>query len=109
AYYGFVISNADAIGAAPTVLADQYIGPVYPPRVFGLGMQVSLYRRLTLDAQADYQGGAYLTNFIGYQNALRNVWQPCYGIQQKLRGTGPDGKVGTPDDVPGTTAGISAL
>jgi len=110
AIYGARVSNADALGAVPIVVTDQYIGPVYPPRVFGLGMQMTFRKSLTLDAQADYQGGAFLTNFIGYQNALRNVWFPCYDIQQKLKaGIGADAKQYTADDNKSAYAGVSAL
>ncbi len=85
ALYGAKVLNPDA-QEAPIVVADQYIGPVYPPRIFGLGTQITLRRSLTLDAQLDYAGGAYVTNFIGYQNALRNVWQPCYDAQSTMAG-----------------------
>jgi TonB-dependent starch-binding outer membrane protein SusC len=91
--YGFKITNPDD-DAAPIVLPDQYYGPVYPPRLFSGGMTLTLHGDITIDALADYQGGAYLTNFIGYQNALRNVWQPCYAVQQQLKA--------------GTVTGISA-
>lgn len=108
ALYGAKIVNADAIDN-PTVVPDQYIGPVYPPRILGLGTTVTLSRSLTLDAQAEYQGGAYVVNFIGYQNALRNVWYPCYGVQQALKqALGPDGKPNTADDVASALAGITA-
>ena len=90
--FGAMIANPDE-NAAPIVVPDQYFGPVYPPRLLSGGMTVT-FRDFTVDALADYQGGAYLTNFIGYQNALRNVWQPCYAVQQALKA--------------GNTAGISA-
>jgi len=109
AIYGAKITNPDALGVAPIVASDQYIGPVYPPRIFGLGMQFTLHRSLTLDAQADYQGGAYLTNFIGYQNALRSVWYPCYAAQKALKAAiGADGKAYTPDDNLSLISGVSA-
>jgi hypothetical protein len=82
---------------------------VYPPRIIGLGTTVTISRSLTLDAQAEYQGGAYVVNFIGYQNALRNVWYPCYGVQQALQqALGPDGKANTADDVPSALANVNA-
>jgi hypothetical protein len=110
AIYGAMVSNPGALGAVPIVVTDQYVGPVYPPRILGLGMQMTIRKTLTLDAQADYQGGAYLTNFIGYQNALRNVWYPCYGIQQKLKaGIGADAKQYTADDNKAAYADVSAL
>jgi TonB-dependent starch-binding outer membrane protein SusC len=109
AIYGAVVTNPGAAGAAPIVATDQYIGPVYPPRIFGLGMQMTLKKSLTLDAQADYQGGAFLTNYIGYQNALRSVWYPCYQQQQALKaGIGADGKQYTADDDPSKYANVSA-
>lgn len=94
AIYGAVIVNPND-DAAPQIATDQYIGPVYPTRLLSGGMTVVLHGDFTLDALADYQGGGYLTNFVGYQNALRNVWQPCYAVQQQLKA--------------GSTAGISAL
>lgn len=107
--YGAVILNPDAVGVKPQTTADQFIGTVYPPRVFGLGTQFTWHQSLSLDAQADYQGGAWLTNFIGYQNALRSVWQPCYAIQPALKAAlGPDGKAYTADDVLSSYAGITA-
>ncbi|HSQ29964.1 MAG TPA: TonB-dependent receptor, partial [Gemmatimonadaceae bacterium] len=108
ALFGAKISNANDI-ANPIVAPDQYIGPVYPPRIIGLGTTVTLSRSLTLDAQAEYQGGAYVVNFIGYQNALRNVWYPCYGVQKALKqALGPDGKANTADDVASALDGINA-
>lgn len=83
--FGAKITNPDAVGVPPIVVPDQYIGPVYPTRLLSAGMTITLHHDITLDALADYQGGAYLTNFIGYQNALRNVWQPCYAAQQALK------------------------
>jgi TonB-dependent SusC/RagA subfamily outer membrane receptor len=110
AIYGAMVSNAGDLGAVPIVVTDQYVGPVYPPRILGLGMQMTFRKSLTLDAQADYQGGAFLTNFIGYQNALRNVWFPCYDIQQKLKaGIGADAKQYTADDNKSAYASVSAL
>lgn len=82
--FGSRITNPDEVGA-PIVATDQYIGPVYPTRLFSSQLTAGLLRRFSLDAIVDYQGGGYLTNFIGYQNALRNVWQPCYAIQQQLK------------------------
>jgi hypothetical protein len=92
--YGSMITNPNDVGVAPIVATDQYIGPVYPPRLLSSQLAVSFLHRFSADAIVDYQGGGYLTNFVGYQNALRNVWQPCYDIQQQLKG--------------GSSAGITA-
>jgi outer membrane receptor protein involved in Fe transport len=94
--FGATITNPDAVGQAPIVATDQYIGPVYPNRLFSSQMTLGFLRRFSADAIVDYQGGGYLTNFVGYQNSLspRNVWRPCYDIQQQLKA--------------GSTAGITA-
>jgi TonB-dependent starch-binding outer membrane protein SusC len=108
--FGARITNPDAL-ADPIVAQDQPIGPVYPTRIIGLGTTLTLWRNLTIDALGEFQAGAHLTNWIGYQNALRNVWRPCYAVQQKLRLAylGPDGRAGTGDEAgPSAIADVSA-
>jgi hypothetical protein len=101
--YGAKLLNPTA-HEAPIFATDQYIGPVYPTRIFGAGSTINLGQRLTLDAQGEYQAGAYVVNFIGYQNALRGIWHGCYDAQQILAGA--DGKPNTADD---KTADVSSL
>ena len=33
---------------------------------------------------AEHQGGHYLGNYTGYQNARRGVWRPCFDVQAKM-------------------------
>lgn len=109
ALYGAKVASPNDF-ANPVIVPDQYIGPVYPPRLFGLGTSITFHQHLTLDAQADAQGGAYIVNFIGYQNALRTVWQPCYAAQKILvQAMGPDKKQFTADDNQTLESGIDAL
>jgi hypothetical protein len=49
-----------------------------------LGSTLTLFRRLTLDAQGEFQIGGSNINYIGYQNALRGVWRACIPVQRKL-------------------------
>jgi TonB-dependent starch-binding outer membrane protein SusC len=107
--FGVKITNPDAF-EAPTFAPDQAIGPVYPNRIIGIGTTVTMWRNLSLDVLGEYQGGANLTNFIGYQNALRNIWKPCYATQVKLRQAllGPDGVAGNGDEVPSAIADVTA-
>lgn len=84
AYFGSKITNPGAT-ADPVVATDSYIGPQYPTKVVGLNTTITVGKRLTLDALGEYQGGQYLANFVGYQNALRDIWQPCYAVQAALR------------------------
>lgn len=82
-YYGTRIMNPDEF-AEPVLVEDTIIGPVNPTRLIGLGTTITVARRLTLDALLEHQGGHYLPQYTGYQNARRGVWYPCYGIQEKL-------------------------
>jgi hypothetical protein len=43
-----------------------------------------LFQNLNFDVLGEYQGGAYNANWVGYQNTIRQVWYPCYGIQQLM-------------------------
>jgi TonB-dependent SusC/RagA subfamily outer membrane receptor len=107
--FGARITNPDAI-ADPIVAADQYLGPVYPTRLLGMGTTLTLWRDFTLDVLGEYQAGGHLTNFIGFQNESRNVWQPCYAVQAKLRAyNGADARKGTADDVTSALDGVTAL
>ena len=107
--FGARITNPNAI-ADPIVATDQYIGPVYPTRLLGLGTTLTLWGDLTLDVLGERQAGGHLTNFIGFQNESRNIWQPCYDAQAKLRAyNGADGKKGTADDVFSALDGVTAL
>jgi hypothetical protein len=106
--FGAVIKNPDEF-ANPVVVLDSAIGPVYPTRIVSVGTTLSLRNRLTFDVLGEHQGGSHLGNWIGYQNALRNVWRPCYAVQKKLRqALGPDGVANTADDVPAAIADVTA-
>ncbi|HEY9229034.1 MAG TPA: TonB-dependent receptor [Gemmatimonadaceae bacterium] len=109
--YGSVITNPDAKnGEAIQVKTDQYIGPVYPTRILGFGSTLTLSKYFTFDAQSELQGGAWLVNFVGYQNANRFVWRDCYDAQQKMRlaTVGPDLKAATGDEQPNAINDLDA-
>jgi TonB-dependent starch-binding outer membrane protein SusC len=103
------IRNPDAF-EDPIVDLDQEIGPMYPTRIIGVGTTLTLGNRVTFDAQGEYQAGAFLSNFIGYQGANRYFWRPCYEVQQKMRvAYGPDLTRGTTDDGPASALdGVTA-
>jgi TonB-dependent starch-binding outer membrane protein SusC len=107
--FGAKITNPNAIDN-PDVVNDVLLGPVYPTRIIGIGTTLTLWRDLTIDVLGEYQGGAYLTNFIGFQNAVRNVWRPCYAAQAKMRLAylGPDGRAGTGDENLSALADVTA-
>jgi TonB-dependent starch-binding outer membrane protein SusC len=71
---------------APPVFSDtnEFIGPTFPDKIIGLGTTLTLWDRLSLDILGEFQYGGYNINFVGYQNALRGNWRPCYDTQKKM-------------------------
>ncbi|HEX5435734.1 MAG TPA: SusC/RagA family TonB-linked outer membrane protein [Gemmatimonadaceae bacterium] len=82
-YYGKVILNPNAI-ADPQVVDDTLIGNVNPNRLYGFGTTLTLWNNLSLDALLEHQGGFYVQNYTGYQNARRGDWHPCFDTQLKM-------------------------
>ena len=80
---GDKITNPNEL-ADPVIEEDAVVGPTYPTRMIGVGTTLSIGDNLTLDALAEHQGGHYLTNYTGYQNARRGAWFPCFDIQQQM-------------------------
>jgi TonB-linked SusC/RagA family outer membrane protein len=79
------ILNPNAVGVAP-VLSDtnEFIGPTFPDKIIGLGTTLNLWDRISLDALGEFQKGGYNVNFVGFQNANRGNWRPCFAAQKKL-------------------------
>ena len=82
-FFGTRVLNPNAI-ADPILSPVEYAGSTFPWRIIGLGSTLTLMRRLTLDAQGEFQIGGANINYIGYQNALRGVWRACIPVQRKL-------------------------
>jgi TonB-linked SusC/RagA family outer membrane protein len=109
AVFAFRIRNPDALAEPDVSPVPEYLGAVYPTRVIGLGTTLTFNQNLTLDVLGEFQGGAWLTNFIGYQNALRGIWQPCYDVQRRLyQARGADSTWNTADDQASLIANIPA-
>jgi TonB-linked SusC/RagA family outer membrane protein len=71
--------------AAPRISEDlEFVGPTFPDQIIGLGTTLSLWDRLSLDMLGEFQMGAYNQNWVGYQNANRGSWRPCYDTQRKM-------------------------
>lgn len=80
---GDKITNPNAF-ADPVIEEDAMVGPTYPTRLIGIGSTFSLGDNVTIDALLEHQGGHYLTNYTGYQNARRGAWFPCFDTQAKM-------------------------
>jgi TonB-linked SusC/RagA family outer membrane protein len=81
--FGSIVRNANEF-ADPVVSPDTFIGPQYPTRIIGLGTSIKLFNDFTIDVLGEFQGGHYLQNFTGFQNANRFVWHPCYEAQKAM-------------------------
>jgi hypothetical protein len=82
-YVGDLITNPTEF-ADPVIDRGAVIGPVHPTRLVGVGTTLEIGDRLTIDALAEHQGGHYLPNYTGFQNARRGSWHPCFAVQEKI-------------------------
>jgi TonB-linked SusC/RagA family outer membrane protein len=63
---------------------NEFMGPTFPDKIIGVGTTLNLWDRVSLDALGEFQKGGYNINFVGFQNANRGNWRPCYDAQKKL-------------------------
>jgi len=78
------ILNADKFEAPVRSDTNVYIGPTWPTDIVGLGSTVTLWQKLTIDVLGEFQKGGYNINYVGYQNAIRGNWRPCFEAQRKM-------------------------
>jgi TonB-dependent starch-binding outer membrane protein SusC len=82
--YARKILNAGKLEAPVLTDTNVFIGATWPNRILGLGTALTLWDRLTIDGLGEFQRGGYNINYIGYQNAIRGNWRPCYDAQRKI-------------------------
>jgi TonB-linked SusC/RagA family outer membrane protein len=78
------VVNAGALEAPVRTDTNVYIGPTWPTRIMGFGSTLTLWDKLTIDGLGEFQRGGYNINYVGYQNAIRGNWRPCYDAQRKI-------------------------
>jgi len=78
------IVNAGKLEAPVRTDTNVFIGPTWPTRVMGFGSTLTLWDKLTIDGLGEFQKGGYNINYIGYQNAIRGNWRPCFADQRKI-------------------------
>jgi hypothetical protein len=83
-YFGSLVANGDEF-ADPIVVPDQYLGSTFPTKIISPELTLRVFDRLTFDVLGEWQRGGHNMNAVGYQNANLHSWQPCYGVQDKLR------------------------
>ena len=82
--FALKVLNPNEFAAPRLSTAPEFFGPTFPDQIIGLGTTLTLWDRLSVDVLGEFQSGGYNINFIGYQNALRGNWRPCYDAQKKL-------------------------
>jgi hypothetical protein len=78
------VLNADKFEKPVFSDTNEFIGPTFPDQIVGLGTTLTLWDRLSIDVLGEFQRGGYNINYVGYQNALRGNWRPCFDAQRKL-------------------------
>ncbi|MBK8058797.1 MAG: TonB-dependent receptor [Gemmatimonadetes bacterium] len=78
------ILNADKLEAPVRSDTNMYIGPTWPTNIMGFGTTLTLFDKLTIDGLGEFQKGGYNINYVGYQNAIRGNWRPCYANQRAI-------------------------
>ena len=85
AYYGIKVLNAKKFEEPQLSTKEEFLGLVYPDKLYSMGTSMSYKNTLTLDVLGEFQGGHTLANWIGYQNARRGIFPLCYPIEAKLK------------------------
>ena len=78
------VLNPNALDAPVFSDTNEFIGPTFPDKILGLGTTLTLWDRVSIDMLGEFQNGGYNINFVGFQNANRGNWRPCFDVQRKL-------------------------
>jgi TonB-dependent starch-binding outer membrane protein SusC len=84
AYWAYQIANPNEYAEPIRTETAVEVGPVYPTRLLSFGTTLGIGDYISIDGLLEHQGGHYLPNYTGYQNARRGVWYPCYEIQGEM-------------------------
>jgi TonB-dependent SusC/RagA subfamily outer membrane receptor len=76
AQFGDIVQNRDELGVQP-VFEEEYIGPAVPTTTWTINSDLTLFRRLTLSALGEFQGGHVRESGTGRQNVRRQTWSDC--------------------------------
>ena len=72
-YFGLKILNPDAFAEPEVSSSKEFIGNVYPDKVYSFGTNFRFWRNLTADILIEHQGGFNLPNYTAYQNSRRGA------------------------------------
>jgi len=76
AQFGDIVQNRDSLGVQP-VFEEEYIGPAVPTTTWTINTDLTLFRRLTLSALGEFQGGHVRESGTARQNVRRETWSDC--------------------------------
>ncbi|HEX6964622.1 MAG TPA: TonB-dependent receptor [Gemmatimonadaceae bacterium] len=83
-YFGMKVLNPNAF-ADPVIDSSAFLGSEYPNKIISPSTSITFLKHFTLDVLGEFQRGGYLLNALGFQNAYKGVWRPCYDVQAKMR------------------------
>jgi TonB-linked SusC/RagA family outer membrane protein len=78
------VINPNEIAEPKFTSDNEFIGPTFPDKIMGLGTTLNLWERVSFDLLGEFQTGGYNINYVGFQNANRGNWRPCYDVQRKI-------------------------
>lgn len=79
ARFGDIVQNPDELGVRPK-FAEEYLGPARPTTTWALNSRLTFFRRLTLDALGEFQGGHVRQSGTARQNVRRRYWPTCMDV-----------------------------
>jgi TonB-dependent SusC/RagA subfamily outer membrane receptor len=77
------VQNPNEVGAIPDV-ERECLGPLYPKYSYGIGSNITIGQRLTLDFLGEGQAGHWLSAGTAYQTMRRGTWPTCLETQANL-------------------------
>jgi len=87
---GKLIRNADARGVAPDTVSNYSFGPSNPTRIIGGNISIRGWKKITLTARGEYQGGAYMEEQASFNALSRSVlWPTCFDAYKNIAANQP--------------------
>jgi TonB-dependent SusC/RagA subfamily outer membrane receptor len=78
------VQNRDEMGVRPE-WEEEYLGPARPTTTWGITTQLTFFRRLTVDALGEFQGGHVRQAGTARQNVRRDYWPGCGDVIDAVR------------------------
>jgi len=87
---GKLIRNADARGVAPDTVSNYAFGPSSPTKIIGGNISIRGWKKITLTARGEYQGGAFIEEGASFNALSRSVlWPTCFDAYKNIAARQP--------------------